>query len=537
MLKRLDIENLLLVKKAQVLLDAGFTVITGETGSGKTIFLQALKYVTGERAGGEIVRNGAVKAVIEAEFDLTHPHPIQAHLEGSGIPWEPEEPLLLKREISREGRSRAFINCQMVTLSFLQTIGKLLIDFTDQHAHYEIKKTNKQRLLIDLFGGLSPLVQEATLARDALKAIENQLSTLKQSTELNAKELEKIQGILSEISAANIRDREEEEITLEHHRLAHARELTDKTDSLLHLLETPPYAMIAQNRKLQLLIQQIATIDPTLQDIVTISQEVGVGLQELHNSLTSYLSKIDANPKRLEYLEARLATIDKIKKKYGDVVSYFEELKQKEIQLSSHEEEIEKLTVAHQEAETIAMNAAKRRFASRKQSALNLSKDISAYLQRLNMELSVFSIEVSFSFAEDDILFFLQANPGQPGGPIQEFASGGELSRLMISLQVALANNYPTPTIIFDEIDANIGGETATIVGELFHELARHRQVLAITHFSQVAKKADHHIRIGKQKKETDTFTTVESLREEERSVELLRMLGGRQAVPPTSNI
>lgn len=531
MLKRLDIENLVLLQKAHLNFDAGFTIITGETGSGKTILLQALRYVTGERADAEAVRAGAAKAVIEAEFEPAKRGLIETCLEEAGIEWEPNSPLLLKREISREGRNRAFINCQMVTLSLLQKIGDQLIDFTDQHAHHELRKPPKQRLLIDLFGSLIPLVQESKNTREVLKQIDERLDSLRQSAAAKDKELEKIQMAIEEISSANLKTQEEEIVSSEHHRLAHAQELTEKTSQLIHLLENPPFALIVQSRKTQTLLQQIATIDSSLESLVTISQEITLNLQELHRSLSSYLSQVEADPKRLEYLEERLSLLDKLKRRYGNPLAHLQELKQQEHKLCSYEEEIEALEQEREKAAKIASISAEKRFAARKQTSILLEQKTTEILRDLNMPFAKFSIELTYSFSEDEIAFLLQANPGQPGGAIQEFASGGELSRLMIALQSALAEKHPTPTIVFDEIDANIGGETATIIGKTFQRLGIQRQVLAITHFPQVASQADHHFLIGKQLSESGTLTTVEALQKDWRAKELLRMLGGRQPI------
>jgi len=531
MLKRLKIENLVLIKHAELFFQSGFTIITGETGSGKTVLLQALKYVTGERSDADAVREGALKAIIDAEFDVPTRTAIEGLLEDGGISWEHNTPLLLKREISREGRSRAFINCQMVTLSLLQAIGKQLVDFTDQHAHHTLKSSDQHRKLLDLFGCYPSILEAACKAKKELTEINHRFSSLQREVEARELKLQEIASAMQEIVDANVQEDEEKTISVEHNRLFHGQQLMEKTAHLEQLLEEPPFALISQAKKIHQLLQQVSTIDPNLKELLSLSHEISMNAQELGRSISSYRSEIEDDPKRLDHLEQRIAILEKLYRKYGDPIKHLAELTAQEAKLHALDIDIEHIQLQQEEIERHSLELAQKRFKARSKAAAHLSSELTKRLQGLNIPHARFSIEVEFGLSEDQVRFSLQANPGQPSGPIGDHASGGELSRVMIALQSAIGEKHPTPTVVFDEVDANIGGETATIIGEIFSELGKKRQVLAITHFPQVADQADHHLRIDKEFEKNETSAAIYTLGEKEKAKELLRMLGGKKAV------
>ena len=528
MLKRLRIDNLILIKHAELFFQAGFTILTGETGSGKTVLLQALKYVTGERSDTEAVREGADKALIEAEFVLPKNPELNSLLDEGGISWECEDPLLLKREISREGRSRAFINCQMVTLSFLQKVGNYLVDFTDQHAHHTLKDKEQHRRLLDLFGSYRDLLETAKRAKEDLFKIEKKFSSLQLEIVAREKKLEEIAFSIEEISNANLQPDENQTLTLEHHRVLHMQELMEKTSRLEQYLEQPPISLIVQAKKIHQLLQQLSSIDPHFEGLLSLSHEISMNAQELGRSVSSYRSKIEPDPKRLDYLEERIALLEKLEKKYGDPFKHLAELRKQQDSLFCLDGDIELLEQQRQAAKHHYDDAAQKRFAARKAAAEILCLELTQHLRQLNIPHAQFFIDVEFSLLEDQVNFCLRANPGQPKSPIAEHASGGELARVMIALQSAIGDKYPTSTIVFDEIDANIGGETATIIGEIFSNLGKKKQVIAITHFPQVASQAAHHLHIDKAFANNETAAIIHTLDENERAKELLRMLGGR---------
>jgi DNA repair protein RecN (Recombination protein N) len=528
MLKRLRIDNLVLIKHVELFFQPGFTIITGETGSGKTILLQALKYVTGERSDADAVREGSDKALIEAEFALPKNPIFESLLDEGGISWERHDPLLLKREISREGRSRAFINCQMVTLSFLQKMGKYLIDFTDQHAHHTLKDPDQHRKLLDLFGCYPDLLEAAKKAKQDLFEIEDRFSSLQLEIAARGKRLEEMAFSIEEISNGNIQPNENQTITQEHHRLLHMQELMEKTTRLEQFLEQPPLSLIIQAKKIHQLLQQLCSIDPHFEGLLPLSHEISMNAQELGRSISSYRSKIEPDPKRLDYLEERIALIERLERKYGDPLKHLTELRRQQESLLCLDIDIERLDEQKQKAEGHFTHIAQKRFAARKTAAETLCLELTKHLRQLNIPHAEFFIDIKFDLSEDQVHFSLRANPGQPIGPIAEHASGGELARVMIALQSAIGDKHPTSTVVFDEIDANIGGETATIIGEIFSKLGKKKQVIAITHFPQVASQACHHLHIDKAFVDNETAAIIHTLDENERAKELLRMLGGR---------
>ncbi len=531
MLKRLKIENLILIKHVELLFESGFSIITGETGSGKTVLLQALKYVTGERSDADAVRKGSLKAIIEAEFDLSHTIAIEDLLEKGGISWEANTPLLLKREISCEGRSRAFINCQVVTLSLLQEIGKQLIDFTDQHAHHTLKDLDQHKKLLDLFGCYPDLIAATCKAKEELAEINHRFSSLQITAKAKDQRLQEITNAIEEISSANLQKDEEATLSSEHNRLLHGQELMAKTGQLEQFLESSPFALVPQAKKVHHLLQQLANIDPKLKELLLLSHEISMNAQELGRSISSYRSKIEDDPKRLEYFEQRIAVIDKLHRKYGDPIQHLAELKAQEAKLYEVDIDIEQVQQQKEETERRYLEIAKTRYEARKAAAIQLSAELTKKLQALNIPHARFSIDVDFDLKEDQVYFSLQANPGQPSGPLGDHASGGELSRVMIALQSAIGEKHPAPIVVFDEVDANIGGETATIIGGIFSKLGKKRQVLAITHFPQVARQADHHFCIDKEFVQNETIAVIQTLGAKEKGKELVRMLGGHKRV------
>lgn len=528
MLKELRISNLVLVESAEVLFHAGLTAITGETGAGKTILLEALKLATGCRADSDTVRRGASKATIEAAFEIKDRPEIVELLEEAGLNYSEAEPLLLKREISAEGRSRAFINCQMVPLSLLQTLGEKLVDFTDQHAHHSLLKEDYQLEALDIFAGTKDLAADAKKAKEQLRLAKKELSLLQEALVSGQKESELATRELEELTAANFQENEEENLNAEHKRLANVQEIAAKINSVCTLLDEPPHALIAALKRSSPLLRSASNLDPSLQEPGQLLAQGIASLEEVRHLLQAYLGRMENDPQRLSFVEERLALYHKFRRKFGDPLAYRSSLHEKLGQLDGIQEKIDVAAATQKEAESQLHILRNKLFEKRQRAAEKLSRTLTKILRTMNMPHAEVAITITDGKEEEDkIDFFLQANLGEKRALVQEHASGGELSRLMLALQTSLASSKTEQAIlVFDEIDANVGGQTASAIAENLAAIAEHRQVLCVTHFSQVAKKCGHHIRIYKQEADARTVTYLESLDPKGREAEFARMRG-----------
>jgi len=522
MLKELRISNLVLVESAEISFSSGLTAITGETGSGKTILLEALRLAAGERADSDAVRRGSPKAIVEAAFDIKG-HPAIPHLlEEAGIPWSESELLVLKREISQEGRSRAFINCQMVPISLLQTIGEQLIDFTDQHAHHHLRKEEYQRAAIDHFGGHFDLVTEVEEAKKTTTRCKQELEELKQAFHTSEKERQLAAFELEELNAASLKEGEEEGLSQEHKKLAHVQEIASKLSSVNSLLEEPPFALLAQLKKIFSLLKSASSLDASLDESEQLLSQGIVSLEELRNQLQTYLGRLENDPRRLSFLEERLAVYHKLSRKYGNPFAYMQSLHEKLSRLDSIEDKIEAASQALSNAENKYSALRNELLEKRKKGAALLASKLTELLQALHMPQAEITIDVN----DDSVDFFLHANRGEKASRVKEHASGGELSRLMLALQTALSAHTHASVLVFDEIDANVGGQTASAIADTLSTIGKNRQVLCVTHFPQVARRCHHHIRIVKEESKDRTLTRLDSLTAAGKEQELLRMQG-----------
>jgi DNA repair protein RecN (Recombination protein N) len=527
MLTYLKIHNLILIEACEIEFHRGLNILSGETGAGKTALLEAISLVIGERADSSSIRHGMEKASVEAAFDLVDSPRVLQLLEESGIEQHPEELLILRREIARQGRSRAFINCQMVPLPLLQKVGALLIDRVGQHSHQELRTSEAQRLLLDLFAGLNEKVRLFSLSWEKEKELQAKLTRLREETNRKERALEIFQQEKQELEEAHLQKGEEEKLFEEHHRMASIQEITEKTLLVQEIIHTLPATL----SKAKQLSDQIAGIDPTFQECTTLLQESLLNLKEAAHFLDPYLSRLEYNPNRFAFLEERLKLLDRLKRKYGNPLTYLEELKEQCARLENLDTTIETTEAALKAAVEETSCLARQLTEKRQESAKILQTALTQALHTLNMPHAEFQIALSSQprtlSGEDAIQFLLNANPGEKPIAVKENASGGELSRLLFAIKTTFAEKNNTPTLIFDEIDANVGGKTATLIGEKLHELGRHRQLLCITHFAQVASHADHHLAVHKEESEGRTFARITSLDAEGRQTELQRMLGG----------
>jgi len=526
MLKTLILHNLVLIKRAEVDFEKGFTAITGETGAGKTALIEAIRLILGERADSGKVRKGAEKASIQAAFSAEPSDALVQIFEEGGIQFPEGEEILLSREISASGKGRAFICGQMVPAAFLQRIAPHLVDFIGQHAQVELKSENTQRRLLDLYANVDLTPFNRAWCIEKKNRID--LRTLLDEKAKSVQKAALLTGQIEELTTAAISDGEEEALFEEYTLKSHARELQIQSEQAL--------SDISQSRqstgKAYSTLQEMAKLGSSLNESSKMANESQLLLEEIEIALQSFQSKLESNPTRLAFLEERLKLIDLLKKKYGKNPSarlheMLEELKNIE-DIGDREETLKK-SLAVAEKDTNEAAAQIRRL--RQNGANKLEDKLSKSLQNLNITAAELKIEVKQAArskeGDDEIVFSLCANKGEQLAPVKESSSGGELSRLLFALKVLLAEKLQPPTLIFDEIDANVGGQTATLIGQHLTTLSANRQVLCITHFPQVARQADHHICVSKHEDTERTEGKITPLSKKEKDIELLRMLGG----------
>lgn len=534
MLKELQIANLVLIENAKISFSEGLNVLSGETGSGKSAIISALNLVMGERTDTGMIRRGAEKGFVEALFQIDKMPQLATLLEEAGINHDLNDYLIVRREISTAGKSRSFINHQSVQISFLKKIGEFLADMVGQHANQRLLSIDKHREFLDIFGGIEESAKNFSRSWDLEINLNKRLQDLLNSESQRLREIETCRMELEELEEAKLKDGEDDELFSEYSLLSHSEELAQKIAEVNQTLSGDRQPLLPLLNKLKAPLSQAKAIDASLEEIAKSYENALLELQEVAYSLRNYQSKIEYNPQKIADINERLMLITRLKRKYGATIqqikNYEIESLKKLAQLENADLQIEEIRSQLKNLESQNQQLASELTEKRKQAAKILEEKMVMQLRALNMPKVEFYVEIERQKrgynGDDRIEFFLIPNVGEHKISIKDCASGGELSRLMLSMQALLAGKASIPTLIFDEIDANIGGETAAIVGEKLKEIGRQHQVLCITHFPQVASKAQHHLQISKIEKEGRTITVVKVLEDKERQQELSRMLG-----------
>lgn len=533
MLKRLHIQNIILIEKAEIPFTKGLNILTGETGAGKSAIMKGLSLIIGERADHTIVRKGYEKGSVEAIFEI-HSKEVESLLKEGGIDHEEGEDLIIRRELSIHSKGRIFINHQIAQLSFLKKLGEYLVHMVGQHANQELSSLDYQRNVLDLYGDVYPFKKEFEKCFLQTNVLTEKLHALKQKESQRFREIDSYRIELEELEEAQLKEGEEEELFNEYTLLFNSEEISSKITDMQHFLSEDKQSALATLNRQKQLLESIAKYDSALEDLIEPFQNAVVELQEIAHSLQRYQSRIDSNPLRLNEVDERLKMINRLKRKYGpdipSILQYYAETKKKLYQLENSEAEIESLEEQLALSEKMTVENEQILSTRRKQAAERLQKELSKQLQSLNMPRALFRIDIReqkrTTSGIDRIEFFISPNLGEEEIALKESASGGEMSRVLLALHTLLADKERSKTIIFDEIDANIGGETAKIVGDKLRKIGTSCQVICITHFPQVAAQADHHLQISKQEKEGRTRTEIKHLKEEARQNELSRMAG-----------
>jgi len=543
MITSIHIRDFAIVDELSLELGAGMSALTGETGAGKSILVDALGLVLGDRADSAAVRAGAERAEISVGFDLADDADALTWLEEQAL--EAEGECLLRRVIGSDGKSRAWINGTPTTLQNMKAIGELLVDIHGQHAHQSLTRREVQRRILDEFADHPKLLDDTRSSFQAWREIRERLDRAAGDDEARTARRDLLRFQTGELRTLELGDDEVASLDDEHRRLAHAGRLLEVTESVHQGLYADDQSIDTQLGHLHQLLEEVTRLDPALQETLELVSSAQIQIREAADSLRHYTDRVELDPARLAFVEQRLSDIHDLARKHRvapeALPALARELLEELAQLESDDEDLDTLTQKAQAAETRYRDAAAALNRSRRSAAKKLGKQVSEAMQGLGMEGGQFQVSVDSdpqtrpaAHGLDRIEFLVTANPGQPLQPLSKVASGGELSRISLAIQMIAAKALPIPSLVFDEVDSGIGGAVAEVVGRQLRTLGEHRQVLCVTHLPQVAAQAHHHLHVSKHKGKADTRTRIQVLDADSRIQEVARMLGGVELTDQT---
>ena len=546
MLRTLAIRDFVIVDTIELELTSGFSVFTGETGAGKSILIDALTLALGGRADASVVREGAAKADITAEFSAPPAgeagSEISDWLETHAFASE-EGSLLLRRVIDNTGRSKAFINGVTATISQLRELGELLVDIHGQHAHQSLLKTDAQRILLDTQAGLLEDAKAVTLAYKSWRALAKQREEFEHNAKSVLLERERLEWQVGELEKLAAKPGEWADVSNEHSRLSHAASLIEGAQYALTVLseaETNP--VLSQIVALELKLGKLVDIDENLKPTLEALEPARIQLQEAVYALSDYLSRIELDPERLRAVDARMESLHSAARKFHvtpeELPEEFDKLSAQFLQLADATD-LEAMRAQEQKLEQAYLALAKKLTQARTKAAHALGVAVTAAMQELSMAGGCFVVALKSAEAGahglEQIEFLVAGHAGTTPRPLAKVASGGELARIALAISVIASSATATPTLIFDEVDSGIGGGVAEVVGRLLKRLGQDRQVLCVTHLPQVASQAAQHFQVSKGSLEDGkTVSRIAPLDAGSRIEEIARMLGGLEITATT---
>ncbi|GAB7563441.1 DNA repair protein RecN [Methylobacillus methanolivorans] len=540
MLQTLSIRDFVIVDTLELEFSSGFTVLTGETGAGKSILIDALSLVLGARGEGGITRAGAEKAEINAVFDIAALPALQAWLRENEIDVDDAQ-LLLRRVIYADGRSRAFVNGSSATIQQLREIGEFLVDIYSQHAHHALLKASSQRQVLDTYGGLQEVAAELADAYQIWQGLYHKRVDAEKNAEAHAVELAELRDQVRELAALAPSAEEWEPLQQEHVRLSHGASILAGGEACRELLSEGEVAAMRQLSSVQHKLQELVAYDSGLQEALDILDGAVIQLEETDRFLNRYLQRADLDPERLNEVEARVHALHAAARKYRvrpeELAGLLEswQLRMAELE-SAHDNE--QLRQEEARARAAYDVLAQRLSDGREKAALSLGEKITAEMQRLSLSGGKFSVSLNAqdpaATGREQVEFLVAGHAGVAPRPLSKVASGGELSRISLAIRVVTAQQGDMPTMIFDEVDVGIGGGVAEVVGQLLKTLGNQRQVLVITHLPQVAAQGMQHLRVSKHLHDGQTLSRIEALTHTQRIDEVARMLGGVEITETT---
>lgn len=543
MLSQVTVENLVIVSRLELELTGGMTALTGETGAGKSILIDALGLTLGDKADSAMIRSGYERAEVSAVFDVTYNPEARTWLSAQSL--DDGDDCVIRRVLVRGGRARAFINGRTASSGQLRALGEYLVDIHGQHAHQSLLRPAAQRALLDGYADHQPLVTRMAERYQAYRELDARWRALTQARSEREERLDLLRFQLDELTELDLGEHELEALDGEQRRLANQDQLQTTAAALVDLLYEGEQSVRDGLGRAAANLGTLSSLDPALRETAELIDGATVQIEEAATNLRHYLDRLELDPTRLQSVEERIGRIHALARKYRVAPERLNAL------LRERRSELETLEQADQSLETTArereqaraalLEHARALSASRTEAAQRLSGTVTAAMQELGMAGGRFLVEVDAGTGEDvsgngldDIIFMVSANPGQPLQPLAKVASGGELSRISLAIQVATAEVSGIPTLVFDEVDVGIGGGVAEIVGRLLNRLGQARQVLCVTHLAQVAAQGHQHLKVQKFTEEGLTLTEIAALSHEQRIDEVARMLGGTEITATT---
>lgn len=535
MLKHLNISNYALIDTLDIDLHRGFSVITGETGAGKSIILGAIGLLLGQRADGKALRDASKKCVIEAHFDISR-YELHTWFDEEELEYDDED-CIIRRELSPQGKSRGFINDTPVTLTQMRELGEKLIDVHSQHQNLLLRKENFQLNVVDIMASNEKERAEYAAAYSQLKEAERELEELQKSIENSRTEEDYMRYQLNELQTAALREDEQEELEQEQETASHTEEIKTALYEVTTLLSGEDGAAVEQVRQAEGKLGSAAAIYPKVTELSERLDSLYVELKDIATDIEAESERIEFNPERLAYVTERLNTIYSLEHKYhtDDIAGLLREQERLQTLLNgidNSDEVLKEKRETVRQLTDIANKKADKLTATRKQAAKKIEAETKRSLEALGMPGVEFCIDIKASAlspeGQDKVAYLFSANKGMALRPVAEVASGGEIARLMLSLKAMISGAVKLPTIIFDEIDTGVSGRIAEQMGNIMHRMGEaERQVISITHLPQIAARGTYHYKVEKKNLSDSTSTMMRQLTKEERIDEIAQMLSG----------
>ncbi|HQO03268.1 MAG TPA: DNA repair protein RecN [Spirochaetota bacterium] len=554
MLRELRIKNFVLIEDLKLDFGNGLNILTGETGAGKSILIDALSGVLGDKMTTDMIRTGFDRAILEGEFDIAALPQVPKILEESGIDCD-DSTLVLRRELFANGKGRCFANASQIPVAKLKEISEYLVDIHGQNEHQNIGRIAKHREILDSFGGHQESLDAIYAVYHTLQDLKEKIGSHQIDEKEKARRIEYLSHALREIETAKLQPGEEEELKNESTLLANAEKLFTEINTASSLMKGDG-GILPSLKKVEQSLSVISEYDAKISDILDVVQQSLYSLDDISGVLRDYHSGFNFSPQRLNEVEERLSLISSLKKKYGDsiqeIADYAERSSRELEAISTSEEEIENLTRLYKETVREAKEIALDLSEKRKASAKNLEEKVMQELKDLGMGGTSFRISIKRELSPDGeiesenkkyvlyphgldrVEFLIAANEGEDLKQLRKVASGGEMSRIMLALKNVILSADIVDSLIFDEVDAGIGGKTAEIVGRKLKSLSKNRQVLVITHLPQIAAMSDFHYTVQKEKINERTTTNVKKLAPSDKIREIARMLSGEKVTDLT---
>ena len=538
MLKRLKVRNFALMEELTIEFDKGLTVVTGETGAGKSMIVEAIATLCGSRMEQVLIRSGKDYAEVTGVFSIQPA--ITERLKQSGI--SVEDDLIIRRKIEKGKRQNSYINDQIVSVNLLKEIAREMVDLIGQYENQSLFFAKNHLLLLDSFADIWDVKSEYAnnfhRYRQAHKQLQNLLEKIRQKDD----KIDYLKYQIDEIEKADLQSGEEEELNAEKDLLTSSEKRSLLSGEIISNLYEEENSLLERAAKAKKSFDELCNYDKKLLNLDEKLTAIVSSIDDIYRELSSYHSQIEFSQERLDFVQDRLETINKIRKKYGktlrEINHYLGNLRKDLTTIETQDETIKKLQERIKNTETILNKQAQQLTERRRSAAVTLQKKILELLFQLGMKKARFQIQIADKemdeTGKDDVEFFISTNPGEDLKPLRKIASGGEISRISLSLKAVLSEADKIPTIIFDEVDTGIGGRIAEAVGSLLAKISKKHQIVCITHLPQISVFADNHILVTKEIKGKQTFAQVARIDGEIRKLEIARMLGGKEITEKT---